>query len=265
MPLFSYKEGQTVGSCDGKILNTRYFIAPPNSAIFTTVDCLLSYDATSLEKVTAPASQKRDIEDTEISEEQSAYFPKSYSQAVTRTSNNVAVVNTLITERKEGLGNDNRQNLSKYFPENSSSSEKSHRTNVFGKFMIAILAVDKKLCSHRQYFTWGLHYTVWLYQLQSISNFIDHASYVENLLKKDQLQYESSLGTNIKPILDETISRKKSMDIGDQVVCLDGKIPTYGVIKRIFSKDGHRHAEVAFVSIPLWYVGRGTIKVCRLL
>ena len=102
-------------------------------------------------------------------------------------------------------------------------------------------------------------YTVRLYQRHSVCNFIDHASYVENLLKKDQLLYKSSAGTNKELILEETISNKKSMDIGDRVVALNGKIPTYGVIKRIFSKDRHRHAEVAFVSTLFLHLRRVTI------
>ena len=81
------------------------------------------------------------MKDTEISQVQSAYFPKSYSQAVTRTSNNIATANTVIPERKERLESDDKQNLSKCFRENKTSSQKSHRTNTFGKHMISILAV----------------------------------------------------------------------------------------------------------------------------
>ena len=81
-------------------------------------------------------------------------------------------------------------------------------------------------------------------------NTIDHASYVESLLKKNELSYPTSSRNDFNEESSRSgTSNNKSMDIGDHVVCLDDKKPTYGVIRDVYKTEGLPHAEVAFVSI----------------
>ena len=81
---------------------------------------------------------------------------------------------------------------------------------------------------------------------------LDHASFVENLLKKDQIT-----SVTLSDIGNHEISQKpghracdKSMNTGDRVVYLVGEKPEYGVIKNIRSSHEAAVAEVKFVSKP---------------
>jgi hypothetical protein len=81
------------------------------------------------------------------------------------------------------------------------------------------------------------------------SNSLDHAAYVEKLLKKVQIPSVSlpvidSLEVTQKP--GHRSSDNKSINIGDRVVYLVGEKPEYGVIKKILSSYGSPVAEVAF-------------------
>ena len=75
---------------------------------------------------------------------------------------------------------------------------------------------------------------------------------MEKLLKKNELSHPTpSQNILIQDSTKTITSDNKSMDIGDHVVCLDDKEPTYGVIRNVYKTEGLPHAEVAFVSITV--------------
>lgn len=89
-------------------------------------------------------------------------------------------------------------------------------------------------------------------------NTIDHASFVESLLKKNELSYQPSSRNGLNEDSSKTVtsSDNKPMDIDDHIVCLDEMKPTYGDIRNVYKTEGPPHAEVAFVSITLIYFNR---------
>ena len=95
---------------------------------------------------------------------------------------------------------------------------------------------------------------IWI-TLTYFVHFLDHASYVENLLLKDSISLKSSSVTGSPELTQKChyrLRNKKLVDAGDRVVYFVGTKPEYGVIKKIYSKEGLQLAEVTFVSSILY-------------
>ena len=81
---------------------------------------------------------------------------------------------------------------------------------------------------------------------------VDSASLVQNLLRREK-QTSVSLSHDKTNNLSSFLERTNNMlRVGDKVVYLQAENePSYGIIKKIHSPNGHWEAEVAFVSILL--------------
>ena len=81
---------------------------------------------------------------------------------------------------------------------------------------------------------------------------VDSASLVQNLLRREK-QTSVSLSHDKTNNLSSFLERTNNMlRVGDKVVYLQAENePSYGIIKKIHSPNGHWEAEVAFVSTLL--------------
>ena len=70
------QEDENCGDSSGEFLGTRYFTAPPNSSIFTTIDHLAPYINQSAQH------SKITNHNENTGKNKSTYFPRSYCNAV---------------------------------------------------------------------------------------------------------------------------------------------------------------------------------------